>query len=216
MQTQTKNKQPLTPAQTAALIGALAPVKVSKAGSVKANVKAESKPLLALPKPKKGNINGVFGGIAVELGRMITKPAILPPEKPTDEVREQVLNGLGVHGNPIKQVAKRCTGLNSAATIWGAIDTYRAANEGVMPTAAIIDAMKLMCVKRGELFESRVKLANIKCELWAYACYYQIPNDKGKSPDNCKGLGYVQYNTGIKATLREMRTIAAGKPKKGN
>lgn len=123
MQTQTKVKTPLTPAQTAALIGALAPVKVSKGVSLKKVDKVEVKPLLALPKPKKGNVNGVFGGIAVELGRMITKPAS-KPEKPSDAVREQVLNGLGVHGNPIKQVAKRCTGLNSAATIWSGIDTY--------------------------------------------------------------------------------------------
>lgn len=180
MQTQS-NKKPLSPAQTATLISALAPVKVSKGVSLKKVDKVETKPLLALPKAVKGNVNGVFGGIAVELGRMITKPAILPPEKPTDEVREAVLNGLGVHGNPIKQVAKRCTGLNSAATIWGAIDTYRAANDGLMPTAATIDALKLMCIKRGELFESRVKLANIKCELWAYSCYYQIGKGVGKA-----------------------------------
>jgi len=171
------NKKPLTAQQTAALIGALAPVKVTKVNKAD---KVDIKPLLALPKPKKGNINGVFGGIATELGRMIVKPAN-KPEKPTDEVREAVLNGLGVHGTPIKQVAKRCTGMTSASVIWSAVDTYRAANDGVMPTAATIDAMKLMCIKRGELFESRVKLANIKCELWAYACYYQLGGKVNKT-----------------------------------
>ena len=175
-----QSKVNLTPQQTAKLMGALAPVKASAKGAKPEASKVEAKPMLALPKPKKGAKKGVFGGIAVELGRMITKPQN-KPEKPSDEVRQAVLLGLGVHGTPIKQVAKRCTGLTSAATIWGAIDAYRAANNGVMPIPATLDAMKLMCVKRGELFESRVKLANIKCELWAYACYYQIGKGAGKA-----------------------------------
>jgi hypothetical protein len=174
------NKKPLTPAQTAALISALAPVKVTKAAKTTKASKTLKVDMKALPKPKKGAKNGVFAGIATELGRMITKPST-PPEKPTDEVREAVLNGLGVHGNPIKQVAKRCTGMTSAAVIWSAVDTYRAANDGVMPTTTTIDAMRLSCIKRGELFESRVKLANIKCELWAYACYYQLGGKTNKS-----------------------------------
>jgi hypothetical protein len=192
MNTQTNsNKKPLTPAQTAALIGALAPVKVSKAKTLPKPPKVVYvdmndlpdtgvKPTLGLPKPNKKLKNGVFAGIAVELGRMITKPQA-KPDKPTDEVREAVLNGLGVHGNPIKQVAKRCIGMTSAAVIWQAIDDHRAANNGVMPNAATIDSMRLSCIKRGELFESRVKLANIKCELWAYACYYQLGGKTNKS-----------------------------------
>lgn len=161
--TNTQNKKPLTAAQTAALIGALAPVKVSKAG-----------------KAGKADKKGGLGSIATELGRMITKPAN-KPEKPTNEVREQVLGGLGVHGNPIKQIAKRCNGMTSASVIWSAIDSYRADNNGLMPTATAIDALRLSCIKRGELFESRVKLANIKCELWAYACYYQLGGKTNKS-----------------------------------
>lgn len=197
-----KAQNKLSPEQTVNLMAALMPVKVSKGVSLKKADKADkaktlpkppalvkvdmkalpdTKPvLLALPKPKKGAKKGVFAGIAVELGRMITKPANNTPDKPTDEQRTAVLLGLGVNGNPIKQVAKRCTGLTSAATIWGAIDQHRAANNGEMPLPATLDALKLMCVKRGEFVETRVKLANIKCELWAYACYYQIGKGKGK------------------------------------
>lgn len=174
-----KQQNKLSPEQTVNLMAALMPVKGSKVNG-KGNGKGKNdkvevtKPvILALPKPNKKLKNGVFGGIAVELGRMITKP-IDKPEKPTDEQRTAILLGLGVSGNAIKQVAKRCSGQTSAAIIWSFIDQYRAANNNALPSIETIDNAKLMCIKRGEFVESRVKKANIGCELWAYRCYYQL------------------------------------------
>jgi hypothetical protein len=184
----------LTPNQTASLMAALGPVKADTKGKLSSKAKAKAvnpkvvdaadaitnlPAILSLPAPDSSNPTGVFGGVITDLGKVITKPKTTKPTKPTDTQRAELL-GLGVNGNAIKQVAKRCTGVNSAAVIWHAIDNYRAVNNGIMPTVDYIDNLKLMCIKRGAITDSRVNRGNISPEMWAYRCYYQIGGAKRK------------------------------------
>jgi hypothetical protein len=205
MNTQQTKLNPLhTISLLAALQGGVKPTKATKATkAVKADKvkKPESVKVLALPAPSKGKGKnkpklGVFAGVDINYGSKLV--TVKPPLKPTNEQREAVLNGLGVNGNPIKQVAKRCSGLTSAATIWHYIDGYRAAHN-TLPTVDIIDNAALMCVKRGELFESRVKKSNISAEIWAYKCYYQLGGATRKAGQKAANSGLA--NALIEASL---------------
>lgn len=144
-----------------------------------------------LGKASKNAKRGVFNDMGLPLeGKIITnckKATLAKYGKVKAKCGKRTVNealgyqGIGIKGDVIKTVIKSNEALKgdiAFAVIWQAIDNYRAANKGEMPTAKYLNGLNLQCIKKGQSTYSVPSPITVSRQIWAYKLFYGMVAEK--------------------------------------